>query len=147
MTGERRQGLLDTNVIILREAIDPAELPDEMAISAVTLAELSAGPHLVRPNRDQNLYDEHVERAQRMDILQRAENEFDPIPFDAEAARIYGRACAAVVAVGRSPRGRIADLMIASVAVAEGLPLFTVNPDDFKGLEDLLTVVPVTHPG
>ncbi len=146
MPGERRQGLLDTNVVILREGIDPAELPDEMAITAVTLAELSAGPHQVRGNGEQSEYDEHLERALRMDILQRAENEFDPIPFGVDAARIYGRMCAAVVAVGRSPRGRVADLMIASIAVAEGLPLFTANPDDFKGLEDFLTVVPVAHP-
>lgn len=146
MVDEYRQGLLDTNVVILREGIDAAVLPEEMAITAVTLAELSAGPHQVRSNRDQSAYDEHVERASRMDILQRAENEFDPIPFDAEAARIYGRLCAAVIASGRSPRGRIADLMIASIAIVEGLPLFTVNPDDFKGLEALLTVVAVPHP-
>jgi predicted nucleic acid-binding protein len=147
MAGEHRQGLLDTNVVILRQGIDPAALPDEMAITAVTLAELSAGPHHVRRNDVQSAYDEHVERASRMDILQRAENEFDPIPFDTEAARIYGRVCAAVISGGRSPRGRIADLMIASIAVVEDLPLFTVNPDDFKGLEALLTVVPVPHPG
>ncbi|MFI7062000.1 type II toxin-antitoxin system VapC family toxin [Kribbella sp. NPDC050124] len=133
-------------MVILREGIDPVELPDEMAITAVTLAELSAGPHQVRGNDEQNEYDEHLERALRMDVLQRAENEFDPIPFGADAARIYGRMCAAVVAAGRSPRGRVADLMIASIAIAEGLPLFTVNPDDFKGLEDFLTLVRVTHP-
>jgi predicted nucleic acid-binding protein len=82
-----RQGLLDTNILILRRWIDPAELPDQTAISAVTLAELSAGPHEVRRNDEQGLYDEHKERARRMETLQRAENEFDPIPFDAEAAR------------------------------------------------------------
>ena len=142
MVGDHQQGLLDTNIVILRRSIDPAELPAEMAITAVTLAELSAGPHQVRGDGG---YDEHVERARRMDVLQRVENEFDPIPFDADAARIYGRICAAVVAAGRTPRRRVADLMIASIAVAEDLPLFTTNPDDFKGLEDLLTVVPVAH--
>jgi predicted nucleic acid-binding protein len=81
-----------------------------------------------------------------MDVLQRAENEFDPIPFDAEAARIYGRVCAAVIGAGRKPRRRVADLMIASIASATGLPLFTTNPDDFRGLDDLLTVVPVNRP-
>lgn len=92
MTGERyAQGLLDTNVVILRRWVDPAELPDEMAISAITLAELSAGPHEVRSEQEQSAYDEHAELARRLEILQRAENEFDPIPFDAEAARIYGR--------------------------------------------------------
>ena len=102
MTGEApqqpheppRQGLLDTNILILRRWIAPAELPDEMAISAVTLADLSAGPHQVRPNGEQDMYDEHEERARRTEALQRAESEFDPVPFDAEAARIYeiGRA-------------------------------------------------------
>ncbi|GAB3962052.1 hypothetical protein GCM10029978_016310 [Actinoallomurus acanthiterrae] len=140
------QGLLDTNIMILRRWVDPEELPDEMAITAITLAELSAGPHEVRRNDEQNDYDEHTERARRLDVLQRAEHEFDPIPFSAEAARIYGRVCAAVISTGRKPRRRVADLMIAAIAVAENLPLFTTNPDDFKGLESLLAVVPVTRP-
>lgn len=147
MTAERhRQGLLDTNIMILRKWIDPAELPDEMAISTITLAELSAGPHQVRPNSEQGDYDEHAERARRLDVVQRAEHEFDPIPFGVEAARAFGRVTAGVVAAGRKPRRRVADLMIASVAIAEGLPLFTTNPDDFQGLADLMTVVPVTRP-
>lgn len=144
-TGERfTQGLLDTNILILRNRIDPEELPDEMAISAITLAELSAGPHQVRSNAEQDVYDEHQERARRTEILQRVENEFDPVPFDTEAARIYGRVAAAVVGAGRKPRRRLADLMIAAVAIAEELPLFTTNPDDFAGLSSLLTVVPVS---
>jgi predicted nucleic acid-binding protein len=147
MTSEHvRQGLLDTNILILRRWIDVAELPDEMAISVVTLAELSAGPHQIRRNDEQDLYDEHEERARRMEILQRAENEFDPIPFDTEAARVYGRLTAAVVAAGRKPRRRTADLMIAATAVAEDLPLFTTNPGDYTGLENLLRTVPVTRP-
>ena len=147
MTGERHaQGLLDTNIVILRRWIDSNELPDEMAISAITLAELSAGPHEVRSNVEQSAYDEHAERARRLEILQRVENEFDPIPFDAEAARIYGRVAAAVIGAGRKPRGRFADLMIASTAIAEGLPLFTTNPRDFVGVDALLTIVPVNRP-
>jgi predicted nucleic acid-binding protein len=146
MPAEYAQGLLDTNIVILRKWIDPAELPAEVAISAITLAELSAGPHEVRRNEEQEDYDEHAERGRRLDILQRAENEFDPIPFDTEAARIYGRVCAAVISVGRKPRRRVADLMISSIAIAEELPLFTTNPDDYKGLEGLLTVVTVTRP-
>jgi predicted nucleic acid-binding protein len=147
MTGERHsRGLLDTNIMILRRWLDPAELPAEMAISAITLAELSAGPHEVRRNDEQGYYDEHTERGRRLDVLQRAENEFDPIPFDAQAARIYGRVTAAVVAAGRKPRRRIADLMIAAIAIAEELPLYTTNPDDFSGLDQLLTLVPVTRP-
>ncbi|MFE3017085.1 type II toxin-antitoxin system VapC family toxin [Streptomyces sp. NPDC059256] len=146
MPAEHQQGLLDTNIMILRKWVDPEELPAEVAISAITLAELSAGPHEVRRNEEQDDYDEHAERARRMDVLQRAENEFDPIPFDAEAARIYGRVCAAVIGAGRKPRRRVADLMIAAIAIAEELPLFTTNPDDFQGLEELLTVVPVHRP-
>lgn len=141
-----RQGLLDTSVVILRRCVDPAELPVEVAISAVTLAELSAGPHQVRPGSEQAEYEEHAERARRLDVLQRAENEFDPIPFGVEAARAYGQVVAAVVGAGRKPRRRAVDLMIAAVAIAEELPLFTTNPADFAGLGHLLTVVPVTRP-
>jgi len=138
--------MLDTSILILRRWIDPAELPDEMAISAITLAELSAGPHEVRGNDEQDLYDEHAERARRLEILQRAESEFDPVPFDAEAARIYGRVSATIIAAGRKPRRRIADLMIAATAMAEGLPLFTTNPADFAGLDALMSIVAVTRP-
>lgn len=145
MTSEYEQGLLDTNVVILRRWVAAEELPDEVAISAITLAELSAGVHDVRGNDEQDGYDEHEERARRLDILQRAENEFDPIPFDAEGARLYGRVCATVIRVGRKPRRRVADLMIAAIALANELPLFTTNPADFAGLENLLTVVPVTR--
>ena len=74
------------------------------------------------------------------------ENEFDPIPFGVEAARAYGQVSAAVIAAGRKPPRRAVDLMIASVAIAEGIPLFTTNPADFEGLGHLLTVVPVTRP-
>lgn len=147
MTAEpARRGLLDTNIMILRSRIAPEELPDEMAISAVTLAELSAGPHEVRPDTEQATYFEAAERARRLDVLQRAEHEFDPIPFDADAARAYGRVTAAVIAVGRKPRRRAADLMIAATAIAAELPLYTTNPDDFAGLSHLVSVVPVTRP-
>ena len=147
MTAERfAQGLLDTNIVILRRWVDPTELPAEMAISAITLAELSAGPHEVRSEHEQSAYNKHAERARRLEILQRAENEFDPIPFDAEAARIYGRVTASVIGAGRKPRRRVADLMIAAIAIAEGLPLFTTNPKDFAGLDGLLTIVPVNRP-
>ncbi len=147
MAGEKyQQGLLDTNILILRKWIDPAELPAAVAISAITLGELSAGPHEVRPNSEQQEYEEHAERARRLDVLQRAENEFDPIPFGVEAARAYGQVAAAVIAAGRKPRRRAVDLMIASVAIAEGLPLFTTNAADFAGLDHLLAVVSVTRP-
>ena len=138
--------MLDTNILIFRRWVNPDELPDEMAISAVTLAELSAGLHQVRSDDEQADYHEHAERARRLDVLQRAENEFDPIPFDSEAARAYGRVTAAVIGAGLGPRRRTAGLMIAATAVAAGLPLYTTNPDDFAGLEDLLVVVPVARP-
>ena len=140
------RGLADTNILILRSWIAPEELPDELAISAVTLAELSAGPHEVRRDDEQSLYFEGPERARRLDVLQRAEHEFDPIPFGADAARAYGRVVAAVLAVGRKPRRRATDLMIAATAMAAGLPLYTTNVDDFAGLDRLLAVVPVTRP-
>ena len=138
------RGLLDTNIVILGRWIDPSELPDEMAISAVTLAELSAGPHLVRGDDA----DVRAERARRSHVVQRAENEFDPLPFDAEAeaARAYGRISAAVADVGRTPRRRVADLMIAAVAAAQGLPLYTTNPSDYLGVEDLVDIVAVHRP-
>lgn len=147
MSGEpRRQGMLDTNIVILRRWIEPADLPDEMAISAITLAELSAGPHEVRRSGEQAVYDEHAERARRLEVLQRAESEFEPIPFDAEAARMFGRVTAAVIAAGRKPRRRVVDLMIAATAIAEGLPLYTTNPDDFAGLDALIHIVAVARP-
>ena len=147
MTAEpARRGLLDTDIMILRSRIAPDELPDEMAISAITLAELSAGPHQVRPDTEQNAYFEAAGRARRLDVLQRAEHEFDAIPFDADAARAYGRVTAAVIAAGRKPRRRAVDLMIAATAIAAGLPLYTTNPDDFAGLDHLVTVIPVTRP-
>ncbi|MBE1874125.1 type II toxin-antitoxin system VapC family toxin [Myceligenerans sp. TRM 65318] len=146
MRAEPTQGLLDTNIMILREWIDASELPDEMAISAVTLAELTAGPMIVRSDSGQEAHAEHVERARRINVLQRTENEFDPIPFGVEAARIYGQLAGLTVALGRKPRSRTADLMIAATAAAEGLPLFTTNPSDFKGLDDVVTMVAVTRP-
>lgn len=135
-------GLLATNILILRRWIDPGLLPDRMAISTVTLAELSAGVHLVEGDDA----DARDERARRTDVLQRVESEFDPIPFDAEAARAFGRISAAVGKVGRASRRRVADLMIASVAAVTDLPLYTTNPDDFAGFDGIVHVVPVPRP-
>lgn len=128
--------------MILRRSIDADLLPDEMAISAVTLAELAAGVHLVRG--DDALA--RAERARRTDVLQRAEAEFEPIAFDGEAARTFGRLSAAMQASGRAPRRRVADLMIAAVAAAHELALWTTNPNDFAGLEGLVTIVAVERP-
>ena len=126
------QGLIDTSVLVELEFLDPSRLPAELAISAVTLAELAAGPHAS---------EDAEERARRQDRLQRAEAAFDPLPFDDAAARAYGRVYAAVAAAGRKPRGpRVVDLLIASTAIAHGLPLYTRNPADLRGLEGLLEV-------
>lgn len=142
MPADSTRGLLDTNIVILRHAIDPDELPDEVAVSVVTLAELCAGVHLVKGDNAEAI----EERARRADVLARVENEFDPIAFETESARIFGRISAAVQARGRSPRRRIADLMIASTAAAAGLPLYTTNPTDFDGLDGIIEVVAVRRP-
>jgi predicted nucleic acid-binding protein len=131
------RGLVDTNIVILLDRLDPAELPDELVISAVTLAELSAGPHHAP---------DPIARARRTSLLQHAEATFDPLPFDTAAARAFGLITASVLAAGRNPRGRFADLMIASTAAANRLPLYTTNPKDFTGLDGHVRVVPVTWP-
>lgn len=132
----RTQGILDTSVVIDLQRVPADELPEEIAIAAVTLAELAAGPHATH---------DPAERARRQDRLQRTEATFDPIAFDAVAARAYGRIYAAIVASGRKARGRRAvDLMIAATALAAELPLYTLRPSDFEGLADLLDVRPVS---
>ena len=131
IVSEAERGLLDTSVVIDHDLVDPSRLPAESAISAVTLAELAAGPHAT---------DDDEERARRQDRLQWAASTWDPLPFDAAAARVYGRVFAAARAPGRSHRPRLADLQIASVAAANGLPLYTRNPADFAGLEGIVTV-------
>jgi len=114
------------------ERIEPSSLPAEVAVSALTLAELAAGPHATT---------DPDERARRQERLQRAEATFSPLPLDGKAARAYGRIYAAVAAQGRKARGpRAIDLLIAATALAEGLPLYTRNPDDFRGLASLLEV-------
>lgn len=129
------RGLIDTSVVIDLERVAASALPDELAIAAVTLAELAAGPHATG---------DADERARRQERLQIAEAGFDAIPFGVAAARAYGRIYAAVQAAGRRARGRRAtDLLIAATALAEGLPVYTRNPSDFAGLDDLVEVVAV----
>lgn len=142
MLADHAQGLVDTNIVILRDWLTGDQLPRQVAISAVTLAELSAGPHSVVGD-DAGA---RAERARRTAILQRAESEFDPLPFDAPAARLYGQLAGAVIAHGRTPRRRIADLQIAAIAAAQGLPLYTTDPDDYEGLGELVDIVPVARP-
>lgn len=132
---EHARGIIDTSVVIDLERIDPSDLPIEVGVSAVTLAELAAGPHATA---------DAAERARRQDRLQRAEATFEPVPVDGAVARAYGRVYAAVAVAGRKTRGRRAlDLLIAATALAAELPLYTRNPDDFGELEGLLEVVAV----
>jgi predicted nucleic acid-binding protein len=129
------RGLLDTSVVI--DWHDPevvAALPDESAISAISAAELAAGPHQTG---------EPAEAARRQSRVQEVEAKLDPIPFDAAAARSFGLVVSAAARGGRKPRTRIADLLIAATAHANGLDLYTRNGDDFAGLEELVRVVAI----
>lgn len=128
-------GLLDTSVVIDWDDRDvAAALPDEAAVSAITLAELTAGPRLTSTG---------AEGARRQSRLQQVEATFDPIPFDVSAARSYGQVVAAIADTRRSHRRRIADLLIAATAHANGLALYTRNPRDFAGLENLIEIISV----
>lgn len=130
-------GLLDTSTLTLLPRLrDPAVLPDQPVISAITLAELSVGPLVATTD---------AERAARLAHLQQAEADFDPLPFDADAARAFGRVAAALRRSGRKPAARAYDAMIAAVALANSLPLYTCNPSDFAGI-DGLEVIAVAHP-
>ena len=132
-------GLIDTSVVVGLGQLRDDELPAEMTISALTLAELAAGPHAT---------DDASERARRQERLQVAEALFDALPFDAACARAYGRVYAETVAAGRKARGRRAvDLLIAATALAADLPLYTANPADFDALDDLIDVRTVAPPG
>lgn len=127
------RGIIDTSVVLDMENLDASALPLEVAVSTITMAELAAGPHATT---------DVDERARRQDRLQRAEAAFDPLPFDSEAARAYGRIYAAVIHRGRKARGaRAVDLLIAATACAAKLPLYTRNAEDFRGLEDLVDIV------
>ena len=137
MTVSTTRGVLDTSTLILLGRItDTTTLPDEPVITAVTLAELSVGPLVATTDH---------ERAARQAHLQQAEADFDPLPFDAPAARSFGRVAASLRSSGRKPQARAFDAMIAATALAHELPVHTCNPDDFAGINGL-TVVAVPHP-
>ena len=132
---QSRRGILDTSVVIDLERLVAEDLPAELAISAITLAELAAGPHATS---------DPDERARRQDRIQRAEATFEPLPVDASVARAYGRIYAAVTGAGRKARGaRSLDLLIAATALASNLPLYTRNPDDFAGIASLVEIVAI----
>jgi predicted nucleic acid-binding protein len=136
-SAQHRQGLLDTNtVILLPRLTDPTVLPEEPFISAITLAELSVGP-LVATSEE--------EQAARQAQVQQAEADFDPLPFEASAARAFARVAASLRRAGRKPTARAYDAMTAAVALAHDLPLYTCNTEDFAGIDDL-RVIAVPHP-
>jgi tRNA(fMet)-specific endonuclease VapC len=130
------RGILDTStLLVLRRLADPAVLPSEPLITAVTLAELSVGPLVARDER---------ERAARQAHLQQAEADFEPLPFDRAAARAFGRVAASLRTSGRNPNARAYDALIAATALANEVPLYTCNPSDFSGIDDLEVVaVPI----
>jgi predicted nucleic acid-binding protein len=129
------RGVLDTSAVIDLDHVDPARLPAELAVTAITMAELAAGPHATA---------DRAERARRQDRLQRAEATFEALPFDVSAARMYGQIYAAVAAGGRKARGaRAVDLLIAAIAASIDVPLCTRNADDFRDLDHLVTIIAV----
>jgi predicted nucleic acid-binding protein len=130
-------GVLDTNTLILADRLHADALPEEPVITAVTLAELSVGPLVT---------DDDGERAARQARLQAAEATFDPLPFDAAAARAYGAVAASLRRAGRKPSARAFDALIAATAMANGLGIYTCNPKDFAGI-DGLEVVTIPLPG
>lgn len=127
-------GVVDTSIIAAIRLYEPSELPDTMLVTAVTLGELSYGP---------NATDDAAKRAGRIAVLQHVEATFDPLPYDQASARLYGQICAAVRTAGRQPRIRASDLMIAATAASNDFPLYTANPADFKGAENLVEVIAV----
>ena len=132
------RGVLDTSTVILLPRIeDEHVLPAEPLITTVTLAELSVGPLVATTDE---------ERAARQAHVQQAESDFDPLPFDVPSARAFARVAVALRQSGRAVKPRAYDAMIAATALANGLPLYTCNPKDFRGI-DGLTVVSVPVPG
>ena len=124
------KAILDTSLLI---ATDVEALDGELAISAASLAELHFG---VLVTADPAV---RAERLRRLSLLQR---NFDALPVDDDVATSYGQLAAAVVAFGRQPRSRVMDILIAATAHAHAARLYTRNPSDLAGLEDLVEIVP-----
>ncbi len=137
MTELPTRGMLDTStVILLGEIVDPTDLPDESVISAITLAELSVGPHVARSDD---------ERSARQQHLQQAEADFEVLPFDADCARAFGGVAAALRTSARKPAARAYDALIAASAIAYGVALYTCSPNDFQGIPRL-ELHPIANP-
>ncbi len=122
--------LLDTSALLgLRDIEDASLLPDVPLISTITLAELSVGPLIAKDDG---------ERARRLLHVQQAEADFDPLPFDAAAAGAFGGVASAYRRTGRKAAARAFDALIAAIAIANDLPLYTANPADFAGIDGLV---------
>ena len=134
MTERHESGVLDTRTYIDLGVLNPAALPKIPELTAVTMAELHQGVAMAK---------DAVVRAARTEKLGAAIVDFAPLPFDGEAAARYGTLVALVLAANRDPRPRRMDLMIAAIASSQGLPLYTRNADDFKGLGSLVEVIAV----
>ena len=133
----RGPGILDTStVVLLPRLTDPQTLPLRPMITAITLAELSVGPLVASTD---------TERARRQAHVQQAEADFDALPFDQAAARAFGKVASDLRKAGRKTSARAYDALIAATAIANGLPLYTATPDDFKAINDL-EVIPVPVP-
>ena len=132
MTARHLRGLLDTSVVVrLGGLTDVDALPARCFVSAITLAELSVGPLVAKTDR---------ERIGRQSVLQQVEADFHAIPFDDRAARAFGRVAAELRASGRNTSARAYDALVAATAVANYLPVFTLNVDDFSGIASLTVV-------
>lgn len=128
-------GVLDTSVVIDITRIQRDLLPNELAVSAITMAELAAGPHATR---------DFEERARRQDLLQRIEASLDPLPFDTEAARAFGRLYASEFQQAKkAPGARALDLMIAATAMSHRMPLYTRNSQDFVAISEIVEIIAV----
>lgn len=134
MAERRESGVLDTCTYVDLSLLDPAVLPAVPEITAITMAELHQGVAMAKGA---------AARAARTEILGAAIAEFEPLPFDAEAATRYGTLVALTLEAKRDPRPRRIDLMIAAIASARDLPLYTRNENGFKGLGDMVEVVAV----
>ncbi|WP_431043428.1 PIN domain-containing protein [Streptomyces sp. P1-3] len=134
MADRHPSGILDTCAYIDLDLLGPADLPAVPELTAITLAELHQGVAMAK---------DPASRAARMEKLGAARADFDPLPFDDDAAARYGTLVSLVLAARRDPRPRKLDLMIAAIASVRGLPLFTRNADDFKGLDSAVTIVAI----
>lgn len=135
--GDRHTGVLDTSTIILLDRLSASDIPEHPVITTISLAELSVGPLAT---------DDPTERAKRQLLLQEVEATFDPLPFDSDAARAFGRVAASLRNAGRKPAARAFDALIAATALSNQLDLYTCNPRDYEGIEGL-NVVAVPYPG